>query len=55
MIKKWIFYIINPDVEWCKIIISADDIQKVDLLIYSNCVNFELENTDLYNRTDREE
>ena len=49
------FTLLIPDVEWCKVILSADDIQKVDLLIYSNCVNFELENTDLYNRTDREE
>ena len=28
---------------------------KNDLLIYSNCVNFELENANLYNRTNRKE
>ena len=49
------FTLLISDVEWCKVNLSADDIQKVDLLIYSNFVNFELKNTDLYNRTDREE
>ena len=31
------FTLLIPGVEWFKIILSSDDIQKVDLLIYSNC------------------